>query len=56
MARVSLGKKLTVGGMALVVIPVLLVGLLAQYRAGDALETAARLESHHTAQRLADLA
>ncbi|MBI5522720.1 MAG: Cache 3/Cache 2 fusion domain-containing protein [Desulfarculus sp.] len=42
--------------MALVVIPLLLVGLLAQYRAGDALETMARLEAHHTAQRLADLA
>ena len=56
MAKVSLGKKLTVGGAALVVIPLLLVGWLTQYRAGTAIENMARQEAQHTAQRLADLA
>ncbi|MFH1035437.1 MAG: methyl-accepting chemotaxis protein [Pseudomonadota bacterium] len=56
MAAFSLGKKLTIGGVALVIIPLFLVGWLAQYRSGAAIEGMARLEAEHTAQRLADLA
>jgi methyl-accepting chemotaxis protein len=55
-ATVSLGKKLTLGGVALVIIPLVLVGWLTQYRAGAAIESMARLEAQNTARRLADMA
>jgi len=56
MIKLSLGKKLSIGGAALVVIPLLFVGLYAQYEAGRHLEEQVYENAAGTAARLAELA
>ncbi len=54
--KFSLGKKLIIGGAALVVIPLVFVGLYAQYEAGRHLEGQVMDSTSRTASQLAELA
>ncbi len=55
MSKLSLGKKLTIGGIALVCLPLLCVGWFAMQTASQALEAQARQEAQATALGLAQM-
>ena len=56
MKKMSIAKKMTVGGILLVMVPLILVGVFSSLKASDALESAAYEAVRNTAQHLADLA
>ena len=56
MVRLSLGKKLIVGGAALVIIPVLVVSLFSQSSSGTIMDRQAKEQARVVAARLAALA
>ncbi len=55
MRRISLGKKLSIGGGALVLLPLLIVGVYSLHQAGDALDAQVRANAAATADGLAQL-
>jgi methyl-accepting chemotaxis protein len=55
MKKMSLGAKMTIGGVLMVIIPLILVGWFSIMKAGDGLEKLAHHQAEALAQKLADM-